>query len=782
MSGVNTPSNEIDVYRVNAVLGDRLRWSLASEISYDMNVRVYDPTGQHVPGSQFTIEMSGSYTIVVQRYYWSSNPQPYNLFLTQIGHVESTAPAGTTINLDVPQSGSLTPEVSLAFEFVVDSANNQGKLIYLQASGLSVQWQLYGSQRNQRISVGNGGNFQPMLLADGEYTLVLTSTDEVPVSYAFELQDLSVATLLDPLNPVSTALTSTDRQHVYRMHVEAGQDFFFDFYNYLEQHEHVLEFRMLDSRGREVNFDWQPAEYTEDYTLVVSADPMAFSYYGLSEVPYAVRFAPISVSEGSLNVGDQRTGTISTPGERDRYAFTLGSTTLLDVDGLIGDAFSWVIRDEDGVVVRESYSLGYPYNVFELSQGSYTIEIASYDNGATGAYSFRLANLANAPTLPAGTVSGSLDPVTSSRAYRFHAEAGDRYSFDALTGTGITWALYSSLGRQLAYADNFEDLPTLALREAGDYFLVIEGHSESPTPADFSFNTVFGGNAPVPPNTAALIEVGTVVNGRLIQVAHQRRFDLSVTQAGSYLLDVPEADYSFVWKLLDSEGAVIWTPDMSSVLDLGVGEYSLVIDGGDGNLSPGYIAFRFLSLVNSQEIVVDDDAEAMAPIDQANPARVFHFTAQEGEQLSLTFDSWSSYSNTYWLIGPNGDLIAGPAGYPYTNTVVLPGSGEYKLVVGDRSPNNVYATTLIVGLSKTPAPVARTLAVGQIININNQGPEGTPGSYVLTLDAPRQLLLDVISYNQYAGQTFTIYDEDDNPVYPNGSWFYTGGLFSIRRF
>ena len=49
----------------------------------------------------------------------------------------------------------------------------------------------------------------------------------------------------------------------------------------------------------------------------------------------------------------------------------------------------------------------------------------------TGAYSFRLWDLAQATPLTPGTpVSGTLSPANETDLYRFTAAAGDRFSFD----------------------------------------------------------------------------------------------------------------------------------------------------------------------------------------------------------------------------------------------------------------------------------------------------------------------------------------------------------------
>src|SRR5204863_68405 len=81
-------------------------------------------------------------------------------------------------------------------------------------------------------------------------------------------------------------------------------------------------------------------------------------------------------------------------------------------------------------------------NVLNLPAGAYTLTIDGTSD-ATGAYSFRLSDLASATPLTPGTpVTGTLAPANETDLYRFTAPAGDRFYFDVLarSGTaGATW-------------------------------------------------------------------------------------------------------------------------------------------------------------------------------------------------------------------------------------------------------------------------------------------------------------------------------------------------------
>src|SRR5262249_59848073 len=71
--------------------------------------------------------------------------------------------------------------------------------------------------------------------------------------------------------------------------------------------------------------------------------------------------------------------------------------------------------------------------VLSLPAGSYTLTVDATTD-ATGAYQFRLVDLASATPLTPGTpVNGTLDPAAETDLYRFTAAAGDRFFFDFLS-------------------------------------------------------------------------------------------------------------------------------------------------------------------------------------------------------------------------------------------------------------------------------------------------------------------------------------------------------------
>src|SRR5262249_26814311 len=128
---------------------------------------------------------------------------------------------------------------------------------------------------------------------------------------------------------------------------------------------------------------------------------------------------------------------ISVAGERDVYTFTLAQPARLYFDTLTSTStILWSLAGPAGAAVRNR-----PFNasdgatlsanpVLALPAGAYALTVAG-SGSSTGAYQFRLWDLASAVAITPGTAfSGSLGPANETDLYRFAATAGDRFFFD----------------------------------------------------------------------------------------------------------------------------------------------------------------------------------------------------------------------------------------------------------------------------------------------------------------------------------------------------------------
>src|SRR5262249_1995922 len=135
-----------------------------------------------------------------------------------------------------------------------------------------------------------------------------------------------------------------------------------------------------------------------------------------------------------LTLGGLANGSLATPGEQDRYTFTLPGAALLYFDAQTNNFnLTWTLTGPAGTAVSNRPFAG---GIFDgdpavgVPAGDYALAI-DLPGDQTGAYAFRLRDLSAATPLTPGTpVSGSLDPANETDLYQFTAAAGDRFFFD----------------------------------------------------------------------------------------------------------------------------------------------------------------------------------------------------------------------------------------------------------------------------------------------------------------------------------------------------------------
>src|SRR3546814_20914661 len=88
-------------------------------------------------------------------------------------------------------------------------------------------------------------------------------------------------------------------------------------------------------------------------------------------------------------------------------------------------------------------------------------------------YNFRLTDLASAMPLPLGTlVSADLTPANATAAYRFAAEAGEAFVFDAIAArAGVRWRLIDPFGNMVFNQRTLTDIDGQTLEFTGTYTL-----------------------------------------------------------------------------------------------------------------------------------------------------------------------------------------------------------------------------------------------------------------------------------------------------------------------
>src|SRR5262245_27476253 len=218
------------------------------------------------------------------------------------------------------------------------------------------------------------------------------------------------------------------------------------------------------------------------------------------------------------------TGSVSVPGERDAYIFSLTTPTRFYFDSLANQPnLQWSLNGPPGsIVTNRSFSASDAQTVADptlgLPPGDYTLTIYG-PSAATGDYAFRFVDVSEATLIaPGADVGDTLSPANRSELYRFSATAGDRYIFLA-SRASLPHAWCHSIdpyGNQV-FSQSLDNVGTLAsavvLRTTGDYTLLVEGYIGETGSGSYVVRIVPEGNVPPPAFTGAPIQLGGVVSG-----------------------------------------------------------------------------------------------------------------------------------------------------------------------------------------------------------------------------------------------------------------------------
>src|SRR5262249_28779649 len=128
---------------------------------------------------------------------------------------------------------------------------------------------------------------------------------------------------------------------------------------------------------------------------------------------YTFNVSSSAITSTPLALGSTVNGTLATPGSQDRYTFTLAGSTLLYFDSLTNNFnLNWTLTGPAAPAVNaRDFTSGANNTVISVPAGDYTLTI-DLPGEQTGAYAFRLWDVAQAAALTPGTpVSGELNPA-----------------------------------------------------------------------------------------------------------------------------------------------------------------------------------------------------------------------------------------------------------------------------------------------------------------------------------------------------------------------------------
>ena len=200
--------------------------------------------------------------------------------------------------------------------------------------------------------------------------------------------------------------------------------------------------------------------------------------------------------------------------------------------------------------------------------GAYTLTVSG-SGATTGAYSFRLLDLAAATPLTPGTpVSGTLDPANETDGYRFEAQAGDKVYFDAVARSGAgsaRWRVldpYSNGVFDLGFSGASSDAGLFTLGATGTYTLLVEGSRIDTGVGSYTLNV-----QPVSDEAFGLT-VGATVSEAIDEQGEQDVYSFTLGAPARLYFDsltgLGGSDGNFRWALQGPAGVVATNQAFSS--------------------------------------------------------------------------------------------------------------------------------------------------------------------------------------------------------------------------
>ena len=429
----------------------------------------------------------------------------------------------------------------------------------------------------------------------------------------------------------------------------------------------------------------------------------------------------LSSSPGSI-LPSLVVGAIDGPGEEDRYTLNLPADSKLYFDSQTNNSnIHWSLAGPAGTAVSDRHLTISDGNtgdgVLRLPAGPYTLTVDG-DKASTGAYAFRLLDLAAATPLTPGTpVSGTLDPANETDTYQFDALAEDRMFFDvqARSGGGSSrWRLLDPYGNGVpGFSGDFSgtgsDVGPLTLPATGTYTLLLEGQIGDPGSGSYTFNA-----QPVSDEAFGLT-VGATVTEAIDEAGERDVY--SFTLGGDTRLYFDSLTNSSIrWTLTGPAGTPVSNRAFNGsdalagngVLRLPAGSYALTANAAGTTTGP--YSFRLLDLAAATPVTLGTPVSGT--LDPANETDVYRFAAAAGDRVFFDVQARSGGSARWRLLDPYGNGVSGFDGNSFNSTtsdvgpLTLGAAGTYTLLLeGQVTETESGSYTFLADLQGNVPPI-----------------------------------------------------------------------------
>ncbi len=581
---------------------DSLYWTLTSPTSSTIfnNYNL-----QYSNGGQQTLPSIGTYTIKVNGGS-SGNTGSYSFKIWTVPAPQTFSIAvGDTVSNGVPGAGAGNIE-SPGAQDIYTFSGTAGQKLFFDATSTNASYEIYWSL----ISPSTSTIFNTAITSDGgQQTLGETGTYSIKVydgygngitgSYSFKIwtvpapQTFSIAvgdTVSDGVPGAGAGnLESPGAQDIYTFSGTSGQKVYFDAITSSASYQMYWTLTSPSSAtifNTYINSDGGSFTLNETGTYTITVAP----YNTTTAVTgtYSFKLWTVTPSQTfSIAVGDTVSdgvpgagaGNIESPGTQDTYTFsgTTGQNIFFDGISFSGTLY-WTLTSPSSVQIFNTYVSSDGGQRTLTETGTYTIKVSDpYDDGNTGAYSFKLWAVTAPQTFSIavgdtvsdgvpGVGAGNLESPVAQDTYTFSGTAGQKVFFDGLassTNYQIYWTLTSPSDVTIFNTYVNSDGGQFTLSETGTYTITVASSSYNPSIGTYSFKLW---NIPTPQSFN--IAVGDTVSdgvpaagaGNLESPGAQDIYTFSGTTGQSIFFDgiSNNSNYQIYWTLTSPSSVTLF--------------------------------------------------------------------------------------------------------------------------------------------------------------------------------------------------------------------------------
>ncbi|MCT0209070.1 hypothetical protein, partial [Synechococcus sp. CS-1332] len=778
-TGTLTPGAESDFYRFTAATGQRLVFDAISSV-FSANFRVFDQGNTQITGAnigfdtEFTVPEAGTYLLEIEGN--STTPVSYSFQLVSPTTTSTPLTLGSAVNGTINELGEqdiYTFTGTVGQRLFYDATVNNGRSIFatLRSPGGAVVGSTIDADFDGTlVTLTETGTYQ--LLIEG-----IVGNPNITGNYNFQLIDVTAATTIN-LDAVTTGtLTPGAESEFFRFTAAAGQRLVFDAITGSGANFGVFDQGNTQITGANIGFD---TEFTvpEAGTYLLQIEGNQFA---TTPVNYSFQLVTPTTTSTPLTLGSAVSSTISELGEQDIYTFagTAGQRLFYDATVNNGRSIFATLRSPSGAVVGNTIDADFDGTLVTLTEtGTYQllIEGSVGSNNSTGNYNFKLIDASAAPTLTLDTVTtGTLTPGAESEFYRFTAAAGQRFAFDAITGSGASFLVFDPGNTQITAANNGFD-NEFTVPEAGTYLLQIEGNQFATTPVNYSFQLV------TPTTTSTPLTLGSAVNGSIGELGEQDIYTFAGTAGQRLFYDATVNNGNSLAISLRSPSGVqlIFSSESDfdgSLLTLTeTGTYRLTVEGLVGNAnSTGNYNFKLIDASTAPPITLGTPITGI--LTPGAESDFYRFSGTAGQRLN--FDSLAVATGATWrLFDPSNQQVAGfGVGAGTDFTAFLDAPGTYLLQIDGNSASDVTYNFTVTNISDAAPATPTAFPFSQSGSVS-----GAPVDFTITAAAGKLLFVDSLDPD-FDGVSLQILDQGNfnSAIYTANAGNDSGAGFVLPR-